>query len=402
MKSTESAASQRGRIIENVITTVQKRFYDPGLHGADLRSAFQQRMQELLECPEAEFAAQIEKTLGVLQANPVKFYHSSQKRVPTRWAIRATFQKIDENSQVQWMFQDVAPGGPAHAAGLEPGDVLKSLNGRVPLHPPDLAVGRNEIAVRKRNGSMEMHNFVAPSPLSGRAVFHSRLKSTVGYLRLTHLPGLVGIDLARDIDVAMAELSNCSTLIVDLRGNPGGGTGGLRLMSYLTPAKLPVGYSLTRRRAEAGYFREQLTTFGRIPSGKWTLPLLALKYRFIDHSIVVVTEGLGKRRFHGNVVMIVNEHTTSGAEIIAGFAADHGLATIVGSATAGTLLGWRSFPLDSGYVLVIPTGNYLTWEGKSFEGTGVQPHVEAHFDVSAAQQGSDVQLKRALEVVKSN
>jgi len=36
------------------------------------------------------------------------------------------------------------------------------------------------------------------------------------------------------------------------------------LMSYLTPGKLEVGYSLTRKRRERGYRREELTRFGRI------------------------------------------------------------------------------------------------------------------------------------------
>jgi hypothetical protein len=60
--------------------------------------------------------------------------------------------------------------------------------------------------------------------------------------------GAIGIDLARDIDRGIADLDGCSRLLVDLRGNTGGGIGGLRLMSYLTPGKLEVGYSLTRKR----------------------------------------------------------------------------------------------------------------------------------------------------------
>jgi hypothetical protein len=50
--------------------------------------------------------------------------------------------------------------------------------------------------------------------------------------------------VAKDIDRGIAALDGCSRLIVDLRGNAGGGIGGLRLMSYLTPGKLEVGYSL--------------------------------------------------------------------------------------------------------------------------------------------------------------
>ena len=60
-------------------------------------------------------------------------------------------------------------------------------------------------------------------------------------------PGAVGIDVARDIDRAITGLRGRNRLIVDLRGNSGGGIGGLRLMSYLTPDKRPVGYSLTKK-----------------------------------------------------------------------------------------------------------------------------------------------------------
>jgi carboxyl-terminal processing protease len=102
-----------------------------------------------------------------------------------------------------------------------------------------------------------------------------RLNDEIGLLRVAMFPGAIGIDVAKDIDRGVAALDGCSRLIVDLRGNTGGGLGGLRLMSYLTPGKLEVGYSLTRKRHERGYRREELTRFGRIPSHKATLIWLA-------------------------------------------------------------------------------------------------------------------------------
>ena len=141
--------------------------------------------------------------------------------------------------------------------------------------------------------------------------------------------------LPKDIDRGIAALNGCSRLIVDLRGNTGGGIGGLRLMSYLTPGKLEVGYSLTRKRRERGYRREELTRFGHIPSRKSTLLWLAARYAFVDKSILVVTEGLGPRRFHGRVVLMVNEHTASAGEMVAAFAEENKLATIVGTKTPG-------------------------------------------------------------------
>ncbi len=94
-------------------------------------------------------------------------------------------------------------------------------------------------------------------------------------------------------------------------------------MSYLTPGKLEVGYSLTRERRERGYRREELTRFERIPSHKATLLWLAARYALVEKSILVVTEGLGERRFHGRVVLLVNGHTTSAGEMVAAFAEEN-------------------------------------------------------------------------------
>lgn len=60
-----------------------------------------------------------------------------------------------------------------------------------------------------------------------------------------------------------------AALIIDMRGNPGSaGAGNLRLMSYLTPDRLAVGYSLTRRRTGQGYRGEELAQFTSIPRWK--------------------------------------------------------------------------------------------------------------------------------------
>jgi C-terminal processing protease CtpA/Prc len=83
----------------------------------------------------------------------------------------------------------------------------------------------------------------------------------VGYIRIASWPGILGLDVARETDEAIKKLK-AKRLLVDLRGNLGSaGAGNLRLMSYLTPQKIPVGYSLTRKRAEAGYDRDCLARF---------------------------------------------------------------------------------------------------------------------------------------------
>src|SRR5208282_333529 len=188
--------------------------------------------------------------------------------------------------------------------------------------------------------------------------------------------------------------------VVDLRGNTGGGIGGLRLMSYLTPGKKEVGYSLTRARKEKGYAREKLPRFGRIPSHKATLFWLALRYGFIDKSILVVTEGLGAQPFHGRVVILVNEHTASAGEMLAAFAEENGLATIVGTKTAGRLLSGSTFRAGAGYILGLPVAAYLTWQGRLIEGKGVTPSVPVDLPADRLMAGEDPQMEKALELAK--
>ena len=226
------------------------------------------------------------------------------------------------------------------------------------------------------------------------------LPDGIGWLKVTMFPGAVGIDLAKMFDTAISHLKDSTRLIVDLRGNTGGGIGGLRLMSYLTPGKKEVGYSLTRKRKEKGYAREKLPRFGHIPSHKATLLWLALRYGFIDKSILVVTEGLGPQKFHGRVAILVNEHTASAGEMLAAFAEENGLATIVGTKTAARLLSGSTFKAGFGYIVGLPAAAYLTWQGKLIEGKGVTPSVPVELLPDDLLAGQDPQMQKAIEIVR--
>jgi len=159
------------------------------------------------------------------------------------------------------------------------------------------------------------------------------------------------MDVAREIDHAISELRDCDRLIVDWRGNPGGGAVGLRLMSYITPDKIPVGYSLSKKRAEKGYTKGRLPRFGKIPLRKIELFDLAFRYAFAGKSIVMATEGLAPQPFQGRIALPVNQHTASAAETDTGFAHENNLATIVGTRTAGQVLGGIGFKMGHGLVL---------------------------------------------------
>ena len=70
-----------------------------------------------------------------------------------------------------------------------------------------------------------------------------------------------------------------------------------------------------------------------MPRTRAALALTLARFAFQDKSLVLLTQGLGPQPFHGKIVILVNEWTNSAAEMVASFAADHRLATIVGNKT---------------------------------------------------------------------
>jgi len=402
----------REKIYSRVCELVARKHFDPAMNGANWEELSKTREDQILRSDtDEEFEKKIQELLNELKTSHTGFRHSKSPNVPGRHAISATFMRCNFDGEQRWMFQDVHEGGPAHVAGLRPGDILLQVRNREfkPPEPPIFPLGDDsQYVVQKPDGKRVMGTLNVPSPRSKsrpvivpKAVLCSQLPDGIGWLKVTMFPGAVGIDLAHMLDTAFAHLRDSARLIVDLRGNTGGGIGGLRLMSYLTPGKKEVGYSLTRARKEKGYAREKLPRFGGIPSHKATLFWLALRYGFIDKSILVVTEGLGPQKFHGHVVILVNEHTSSAGEMVAAFAEENQLATILGTKTPGRLLSGTTFRVGSGYILGLPVAAYLTWQGRLIEGKGVSPGVSAELSPDQLMAGEDTQMQKALELARN-
>jgi len=400
----------RTKIFDKVCRLVETKHFDPGLNGVDWKTLAYARRNQIVACSEPEaFEREVHRLVAELGTSHTGFRHAGMRNIPARHAINATFQRIRVNSNERWMFQDVQVGGPAYAAGIRPGDLLLECGGGEIRPPADLTFSFGEsvnLLIEKLQGGQQKVTVRLPMaksqkhPVTTPQVVHAeRLNQEIGLLKVAMFPGAIGIDVAKDIDRGIARLTGCRRLIVDLRGNPGGGIGGLRLMSYLTPGTLEVGYSLTRKRRERGYRREELPRFARIPSHKATLLWLTVRYAFVEKSILVVTEGLGGRPFHGRVVLLVNEHTASAGEMVSAFAEENDLATIVGTKTAGRLLSGGAYKVGHGYILGLPVAAYLTWRGRMLENTGIVPKFSVALSRDALREDRDTQLEAAIEAV---
>ena len=346
------------------------------------------------------------RTLGLL---------SDHTPITPRNAINASFSVHAVSGSPRWVFQDVLPGGVAARAGIKPGDVLLSA-GDKPLQPPPSnghtpAFEMHQqipVVISRGNPPMEMtltletatpkykdNPYSEPTALSAGSQ-----AGEIAYLRVSLFPGKIGIDFANELDsIFGGRFQNADRLIVDLRGNPGGGIGGLTLMSYLTPDRRAIGYSKNRKMARLDAAPDMLPVFDKVPRSKLAIPGLAIKF-LGKTSVFLYTEALGRRAFHGRTAILVNEHTTGAAEMVAQFAQENQLALIVGTKTPGRLVSRSAFKLGYGYRLVIPVAAYVSANGTQIEGRGIVPDLSIPWSFTDAVEGTDNQLNAAVDSLR--
>ena len=97
------------------------------------------------------------------------------------------------------------------------------------------------------------------------------------------------------------------------------------------------------------------------------------------------------------LVVLVNDRTASAAEIFAGAVQGRNVGTIVGKTTYGKGIVQSIFDLKDGTAVKLTTSSYFTPDGKSLNGEGLKPDVEAE-DKDSTE--GDEQVEKAVEIIK--
>src|SRR5258708_17280734 len=130
---------QRGKVLDRVLSALQKRFYAPEKLNGDWQAAVE-RHRPLIEAANTpgDFEKEVSDLLKELQTSHLGFFHRTARRASSRAALSATYLADETECGKRWIFQDVHAGGAASTAGIEPGDVLLSVDGQdiiPPEHP---------------------------------------------------------------------------------------------------------------------------------------------------------------------------------------------------------------------------------------------------------------------------
>ena len=404
--------SQRSALLKKIEATVAEKYFDPAFDDRAWRAIVGKHREAVLNAPTTDaFEKEIGAMLAELSPRTLGLL-SERTPVNPRNAINASFSVQEVSDGLRWTFQDVLPGGVAAQAGARTGDILLTAAGKE-MRPRALSTAeppfemQHAIPITIRRGTSEEGLSLRTgdpkykdNPYSDlKAISADTLDGGIAYLRVSLFPGKIGIDFAKELDSLFSvRFASANRLIIDIRGNPGGGIGGLTLMSYLTPDRLPIGYSKNRKMAQQGTHPSSLPVFDKVPRSKLAIPGLALKF-MSKTSVFLNTEALGRKPFHGHVVILVNEHSTGAAEMLAQFAQENRLATIVGTKTPGRLVSRSATKLGSGYRLIVPVAAYVSAKGKQIEGEGITPDISVPWSFQDALQGKDNQLEAAIKAV---
>ena len=170
------------------------------------------------------------------------------------------------------------------------------------------------------------------------------LEDNIGYIRLTEFRE----DSAKAFREALDDLNKqgASGLILDLRNNPGGL---LNVAIKVTEEFLPAGDVIVSTK---GRRRSQNT----------------------------VTKSTNRRHLiDWPMVVLINEGSASGSEILAGALKDNKRAIIVGAKSFGKGSVQSVIPLPDGSGLRLTTSKYFTPSGVSIHGIGIEPDISIDY-----------------------
>jgi carboxyl-terminal processing protease len=263
----------------------------------------------------------------------------------------------------------VVPGSPAAAAGVRRFDQILAADGvlfrgssstDVVSRLRGQAGSSVVLRVRRRGQTVEIP--VTRAAIQAPAVDVEMIRPGVAYVRVWGFSRGAAVELRRAL-LALGDPRTIRSIVLDLRGNPGG---------LVVETEWAAGLFVHAGTVLA-HTRSSTASSSFAASGETLFPDTPL-------------------------VLLVDRASASGAEILTIGLRDANRAVVIGEKTAGAFGSARDFPLPEGGMVV--TTRALTGpHGEEVEGIGITPDHTVAMTVDDMLRGDDVQLSVALTLL---
>ena len=262
-------------------------------------------------------------------------------------------------------------GSPAAEAGIKTDDILYKVEGEE-VTGEDLSSvvakvkgveGTKVKLVVMRDGK-EIKMDVERRTISIPTVESKMLENNIGYIQIVEFDEVTVSQWQEAYDSLTEQ--GMTSLIVDLRDNPGGG---LDVVAEILDTICPEGVVVYHENKYGQ--REEYTSDE-------------------EHKIEIP------------LAVLVNGNSASASEIFAGAVKDFGIGTLIGTTTYGKGIVQQMISLKDGSAMKVTISKYYTPSGVCIHKKGIEPDITLEFDAQAYKKDkSDNQLQRAIEELSS-
>jgi carboxyl-terminal processing protease len=268
----------------------------------------------------------------------------------------------------------VAPivGTPAHEAGILPGDAILEIDGEstegMELVEAVLKV-RGEpgtevnLSVLHPDASDPVPVTVTRQEITVESVLAKILDDGIAHIEVHYFSSRTGSELRSALDHLIA--GGVRGIVLDLRDNPGGPVSSAVSVASEFLEEGVMAYIVDSEGNEEAWEVEE----GGVATD---LPLAVL----------------------------VNGHSASASELVAGALQDHDRGPVIGTTTLGKGAVNHFHQLSDGSAIYITSGRWFTPDRQEIEGNGITPDETVEFLEEHAETGVDPQLQRAVEYLQ--
>lgn len=268
---------------------------------------------------------------------------------------------------------NVIESSPAYKAGLMAKDEIIEINGKLTQDmtseeiKDSIKSSSDGVSLKiNRSGEVKEVKNIKTAVLDEPSISYNIIDSTnIGYLQISKFSN----NLGKQVDFALEQMNNISSLIIDLRNDTGG---------YLEEA-----YSVAELFLKKG----------------------SLVYSLVDkNNKITKYKDKTNEKTDYSIIILINQNTASAAEILTGALKDSYGAILVGQKSYGKGKVQHTYSLESGSLIKYTSSKWLRPNGECIDTVGIEPDYNIENSIEEHEDGSitiiDNQLEKAKELLQ--